>query len=302
MTAIRTVLITGATGLIGTRLTEILLAKGYNVRHLSRRASSRIETFTWDVDKQTIQEGALHDVDAIVHLAGANVAEKRWTKERKQQLINSRIDSTKLIYHELKKGNHRVRSFVCASGVGYYGWESEAHLFTENSPGGDDFLARLTAHWEAEANRISDLGIRVVCIRIGIVLSKNEGALAPIVKTVRNLVGAPLGNGKQFISWIHHEDICRMFLHVLENQNLIGAYNGVADEPVTNAELTKAVATELNKPLVLPNVPPFALKLAFGEMAELVLQGSRVSNEKILSTGYQLKFPRLKEALADLLH
>jgi uncharacterized protein len=302
MAGIRNVLITGASGLIGSRLTELLSSAGYKVIHLSRRKGAAVQTYTWDVEKQVIEPDALKEVDAIIHLAGANVAEKRWTEKRKAELISSRVDSTRLLYNELKKGNHYVKTFISASAVGYYGFENDDEVFTESSPAGSDFLARLTQQWESESNKIASLGIRTVRLRVGVVLSRNDGALKPIAKTVKNLIGAPLGKGTQYISWVHIEDICRMFLHLLQDESLSGAYNGVANEPVTNAELTKAVAKELGKPIIFPNVPAFGLKLAFGEMASIVLRGSKVSNEKIKASGYQMKFPTLKGALADLLH
>jgi uncharacterized protein len=296
------VLITGASGLIGTRLTQLLTSSGYTVAHLSRSKSSKTQTFTWDVEKQLIEKDALKNIDAIIHLAGANVAEKRWTEERKKELTNSRVNSTRLLYNELKKGNHQVKAFICASAIGYYGFEDEQKIFSETDRAGSDFLAALTEKWEQEADKISALGIRVAKVRTGVVLSREDGALAPIAKTVRNLVGAPLGRGTQYISWIHLEDICGIFIHLLENEQLSGAYNGVANKPVTNAELTKVVANELHKPLLLPNVPSFALKLALGEMANIVLRGSKTSNEKIVSSGYKMKFPEIRQAVANLLH
>jgi uncharacterized protein len=302
MSQLQQVLITGASGLIGTRLTELLTASGYKVVHLSRRKSVDVETYTWDVDRQVIEADALKNIDAVIHLAGANVAEKRWSEERKKELFNSRINSTRLLYDALKKGNHQVKAFICASAIGYYGFENEEKTFSENDAAGSDFLARLTQQWEQEADKISELGIRVAKLRTGVVLSKRGGALEPIAKTVKNLIGAPLGRGTQYISWIHLEDICGMFIHLLQNQQLSGGFNGVADKPVTNAELTKVVANELHKPLLFPNVPAFALKLVFGEMANLVLRGSKVSNQKIVKSGYVVKFPKIKEAVTDLLH
>jgi uncharacterized protein len=296
------VLITGASGLIGTRLTQLLTSSGYAVAHLSRSKSSKMQTYTWDVEKQMIEKDALRNVDAIIHLAGANVAEKRWTTKRKKELTDSRVNSTRLLYNELKKGNHQVKAFICASAIGYYGFDNGQKTFTETDSAGSDFLASLTEKWEKEADKIAGLGIRIAKLRTGVVLSKEGGALAPIAKTVRNLVGAPLGSGKQYVSWVHLEDICGMFIHLLENDQLSGAYNGVANKPVSNAELTRVVANELDKPLLLPHVPAFALKLALGEMANIVLRGSKSSNEKIVKAGYKMKFPEIREAVANLLH
>jgi uncharacterized protein len=296
------ILITGASGLVGTRLTKLLIKQGYEVWHLSRGRSKGIKTFQWDVNKQTIEAGALEGVDTIIHLAGAGVADKRWTKTRKKEIIDSRVESARLLFKELQNTKHNVKTFISASAIGYYGFENPEKVFVEGDAPGTDFLARVTVQWEAEADKISALGIRVVKIRIGVVLAKNGGALKPIAKAVRLNVGSPLGSGNQFVSWIHIDDLCGIFLKAIENDKLKGAVNAVTPNPVTNRELTKVVAAKLHKPILLPPVPSFLLRLALGEMAEIVVEGSKISASKIMQAGYEYKFKTLDSALTDLLN
>jgi uncharacterized protein (TIGR01777 family) len=295
------ILITGASGLVGSRLTELLQQHGHEVWHLSRSNEGTVKTFQWDVHKQTIHPGALEGVNTIVHLAGAGVADKRWTNKRKKEIIDSRVQSIKLLFSELEKGNHEVKDFVSASAIGYYGFDHPEKIFREADPPGTDFLAQVTKQWEAEADTLTSLGLRVVKMRLGVVLAKNGGALKPIASTVKRYVGAPLGSGNQFISWIHLDDVCGMFIKAIADGKINGPVNAVAPEPVTNKQLTKMIASKLHKPMVLPAVPAFVLRLALGEMADIVLEGAKVSPEKILQIGYEYKFRTLEEALTDLL-
>ena len=220
---------------------------------------------------------------------------------RKREILESRTNSTRLLFDELKKGNHRIKTFVSASAIGYYGFENSDEVFTEESGPGKDFLADVTRRWENEVDAIQELGIRTVKIRIGIVLSRKGGALKEIMKPVKLYVGAPLGTGDQFVSWIHLDDLCNIFAKAVDDQKMIGAYNAVAPQPVTNRVLTKAIARELHRPLFLPPIPAFVLKLLLGEMADLVLRGNRVSANKILRAGYEFKFSDVGNALKDLL-
>jgi uncharacterized protein (TIGR01777 family) len=301
MKASKRILITGASGFLGTRLTQMLEAKGYEVYHLSRsKKNAEEKTFVWDVRKQTIEKGALSSVDAIIHLAGASVAEKRWTEERKKEIIDSRTQSADLLYNTLKTEAHHVKTFISASAIGYYGFTRD-EVFTESSSPGSDFLARVTVQWEKAADKIADLGIRLVKIRIGVVLGNGGGALEPIAKAAKALVGSPLGSGNQYMSWIHLDDVCAMFIHALEQEQMNGPYNAVAPKAVTNRELTKKVAKVLHKPMIFPSVPAFVLKIMFGEMSEIILFGSKVSPDKILATGFVHRFPDLDQTLNDLL-
>lgn len=295
------ILITGASGLIGSKLTTLLQQNGHNVSHLGRsRKSGRVKSFVWDVEKQTIEDDALDSVDVIIHLAGASVAEKRWTEKRKQEIRDSRTQSTQLLYTALKKGNHQVKALISASAIGYYGFENNQWL-TEENPAGKDFLADVTRQWEEEVDKIGTLGIRTVKMRIGIVLSDQGGALEQMAKPIRLLAGAPLGDGQQFVSWIHVDDICGIFLKAVEDEKMVGPYNLAAPNPVTNKQLTEAIAKKLDKPLILPPVPKFALKIVLGEMADIVVTGSRVSPEKVVRAGYTFNYTTIEQALDNLL-
>lgn len=296
------ILITGASGLIGTHLTEMLLEKGYSVAHLGRsQKEGRVKSYIWNVDKFEIDPEALHGVSTIIHLAGAGVAEKRWTKKRKEEILSSRTESTRLLFEELKKGNHEVTSVIAASAIGYYGFLDPEKIFKEESEPGHDFLATVTRKWEEAVDRINTLNIRVCKIRIGIVLSDKGGALKEMAAPINFFAGAPMGDGEQQLSWIHINDLCAMFIKAVEDDGMRGPYNGTGPYPVSNSALTHAIAQTLRKPIILPTIPAFALKLILGEMADLVLNGSKVSSEKIQRTGFKFKFNDLDEALKDLL-
>ncbi|SKC74309.1 TIGR01777 family oxidoreductase [Ohtaekwangia koreensis] len=298
----KNILITGASGLIGTRLTELLYQQGNHVAHLSRNhRQGKAKTFLWDINKKQIDPHAFEGTNTIVHLAGAGIADKPWTEERKWEILKSRTQSTQLLYEELRKRKHTVTSFISASAIGYYGFDDNEKKFKENDEPGTDFLANVVRQWEAEVDRISELGIRVVKIRIGIVLSEKGGALKEMVKPIKFWVGAPLGTGDQYISWIHLDDLAAMFLKAVEDEKMQGAYNGTGPYAVTNRDLTKAIAKQINRPVVLPAVPSFVLKTLLGEMADLVLKGSNVSSQKIEDAGFKFQYEKLESALADLL-
>jgi uncharacterized protein (TIGR01777 family) len=299
----KTILITGGTGLVGTRLTELLQAKNYNVRYLSRSSGTKngIQSFVWDMAKGTIDEKAFDGVDGIIHLAGAGVADKKWTDARKKEILESRTKSTQLLKSTLEKIDHQVKNFISASAIGYYGWDTGGVWVKEESRFGDDFLATVTKAWESEVSEIEKLNIRVAKLRIGIVFSEKGAALYELAKPIKMGLGAPLGKGDQFMSWIHIDDLCGMFIFALENESVEGVFNAVAPNPATNKEITKLVAKTLKKPCFLPNVPAFILKLILGKRAAMVLGGSRVSSEKMQSLDFKFKFPELQEALKDLL-
>jgi uncharacterized protein len=300
---IKTILITGGTGLVGTRLTELLKEKKYNVRYLSRSAGiqSGVESFAWDINKGIVDDKVFENVDTVIHLAGAGIADEKWTPERKREILNSRTKSTRLLKSALEKNNHSIKTFIAASAVGYYGWDTGGVWKKEESRFGDDFLATVTKAWEAEADEIEKLNIRLVKLRIGIVLSEKGGALAEVVKPIKYGIGAPLGKGDQYMSWIHIDDLCRMIIFSLENPSMTGVYNAVAPNPETNATLTRLSAQVLKKPCFMPNVPSFILRIMLGQRAALVLGGSRISSEKIQSQDFKYQFPNLQTALADLL-
>jgi uncharacterized protein len=305
MSTTKSVLITGGSGLIGTRLTTMLTEKGYRVTHLShsQKKTDAVKVYQWDPEKKFIEEEAVKSADYIIHLAGANVAEGRWTSERKKEIIDSRVLTTALLRETLFKGGHHVKAFISASGIGIYGADTGSKLINENETQGSDFLARVTKLWESEVDKIYNEveGIRVVKLRTGIVLSQKGGALPKLTMPVKLGVGAPLASGKQYVSWIHIDDLCRMYIHAIENEHMSGAYNAVGPDPLTNKDLTNAIAKELGRPTWMPAVPEFALKLALGQMAEIVAGGNNISNEKITKAGFTYTYPALHGALHDLL-
>ncbi|MEO1255431.1 MAG: TIGR01777 family oxidoreductase [Bacteroidota bacterium] len=298
---IKTILITGGTGLVGTHLSQLLADKGYTVTHLSRNPTQKsYQTFYWDIKKKAIDQEAITSADAIIHLAGAGVSDKRWSASYKKEIYDSRIDSTRLLKEQVEKLNPNLKHFISASAIGYYGWDSGEALMDENADKGPGFLADVVEDWEKEADKFTHLGVSVSKVRIGIVLSTEGGALVELMKPIKFGVGAPLGSGDQYMSWIHLNDLCGVFAHLLENK-IAGTFNGVAPSPVSNKVFTKAVAKELNKPLWLPNVPKFALRLIVGEMANILVGGNRVSSEKIGDAGYKFQFEALDKALRQLL-
>jgi len=296
------ILITGASGLIGSRLTELLLQKGYQISHLGRsKKSGSVPSFVWDVDKGVLDQQALEGVETIIHLAGAGVADKRWTESRKKEILESRTKSSLLLYNTLANTNHTVKTVVSASAIGYYGFGFGEEVFTEVSQPGNDYLAQVVKEWEESVDKISSLNLRVVKLRIGIVLSDKGGALVEMAKPIRLGIGAALGTGKQYLSWIHLDDLCAMFIKAVEDETLQGAYNAASGDWVTNLELTKRIAKVLKRPLLLPNVPGFIMKIIVGEMAVIVVNGSKVSADKIKSTGFKFSYTNLEEALLSLL-
>ena len=295
------ILITGGTGMIGQRLAELLLDGGHEVALLTRepQRASHFRLFGWDPQAGTIDPAAVPYADAIVNLAGSSVADGKWTAERKHEILRSRLDGLELLHRELSRPGHHVHTLLSASAIGIYGDRGDELLY-ENSPTAapaDDFLADVVLQWEAAARAIAAPGLRVVLPRIGIVLSPEGGALVPIARTVRYGAGAPLGSGRQYMSWIHLDDLCRLFVQMLQDELWHGEYNAVAPHPATNQEFTETLAQVMHKPLMLPKVPAFGLKLAMGEMSEIVLGSQRVSADKVLSQGFQFEYPTLRAAL-----
>jgi uncharacterized protein (TIGR01777 family) len=295
------ILISGGSGLIGSALTKLLLANGHEVNHLSRSKLSEngIPTFVWDVEKGEIDDAAFEGVEAIIHLAGAGIADGRWTEQRKKIIIDSRVESANLLYQKAKELNTPLKVFVSASGISYYGMDTTEKIYSETDPPSDDFIGTCCVLWEKAADQFSDLA-RVVKFRTGIVLAANGGALEKIAQPVKLGFGAPLGSGEQWVPYIHIDDLCAMYRAAIENENYHGVYNAVNGDHVTNGDLTKETAKALKKPLWLPNVPSFVLKAAFGEMGRLILEGSRASAKKIQSVGFQFKYNTLRDALRNI--
>lgn len=296
-----TILITGGSGLIGSALKTKLLAIGYQVIILSRNKTSNSKTYFWDIKNGVIDKEAIEKANYIIHLAGAGIAEKRWTRKRKRELINSRILSTKLLLENVKKLNPNLKGFIAASGIGYYGAITSKTIFKEDNNPGSDFLATICKLWEQESLKFQNEGIRTVIFRTGVVFSKNGGALEKIVNPIKKGVGAVLGKGNQFMPWIHIDDLCEMYISSIENEKIKGIYNAVNPEHITNKELTYKISNTLKKRILFPPIPEFLLKLLFGKMSIILLKGSRVSCEKIEKTGYQFKFATISATLKKIL-
>lgn len=287
---------------MGKHLSKKLKEKGYSVAVLSRTSKKDVDipTYSWDIEKKQIDKEAIETADCIIHLAGASIAEKRWTAKRKQLIIDSRVKSGQLIFDKVKENKNKLKIFISASAIGYYGAVTSDKIFSETDPPANDFLGETCKQWEQSADRFEELGIRTVKIRTGIVLSKQGGALEKMITTVKMGIGSPLGSGKQYMPWIHIDDLCGIYIKAIEDAQMNGAYNAVAPNHKTNSDFTKEMAHVLKKPLWLPNVPSIALKIIFGSMSAIILKGSRVSSEKIKAAGYNFLFPDLESALIDL--
>jgi uncharacterized protein (TIGR01777 family) len=296
------ILISGGTGLVGKALTKRLITEGHEVRILSRnpQSSSQLKSFYWNVEKNEIDEKAFEGVEHIVHLAGSGIAYKRWTNARKQDIIDSRVNSMKLITEVIKKKNIQLKSFVGASAIGIYGMITSDKIFSETDKGQNDFLTQSCTQWENSYQQIQTLSAKNCIIRIGVVLSKDGGALKRLLPLFQLGLGSAVGSGKQYMPWIHIDDLVSVFYKALFNGNYSGIYNAVSSEETTSNTFSKQLAKSLSKPFFLPHVPAFALKLVFGEMANVLLEGSRVSNKKLVDTGFQFKYQTLSEALKEI--
>lgn len=300
----KNVLISGGTGFIGKHLTRLLIEKGFSVSILSRskqQNTADISYYQWDVLKQTIDEESVVKADFMVHLAGEGIADKPWTKERKQAIVESREQSIHLIYEVLKRNNKKLEAFVSASGVGIYGAIEGEEICSEDTAPANDFLGTTCQKWEAAADTIESLGIRTVKIRTSLVLGKDEGFLKQLTPIFKWRLGAALGSGKQYMPWIYIDDLCGIYLESLINSSMNVAYNAAITDNTTNSIFSKTLAKIFGYSIWLPNVPSFLIKLAMGEMAQIILTGQRVSSSKIEKTGFQFQFTSLEKALRDCL-
>ncbi len=295
------ILISGGSGLVGAELSKMLIAKGHTVYILSRKKNAGKNFKFWDIENGILEEGALTGIDAIVHLAGEGIADEAWSDERKVKIIESRVNSTRLLLDVLKKGNHQVKSFISASATGYYSDRGDELMYEDAMPA-KDFLGTTCVLWEQEVNKIETLGIRTVKLRTGIVLTTKGGALKKMILPFKFGLGSALGDGKQWMSWIHIKDLCSMFVYAIENNQLKGAFNAVAPNPATNYEFSKTLSKVMHKAFWAPNVPAFILKLIFGEMSAVVLGSTRASSEKIEKAGFNFEFYNLEKALVDLVN
>ncbi len=306
------IIITGGTGLIGKALSKLLVEKGHQVIIFTRtpllkdkRKTPNVEYAHWDVAKQIIDAGAIRNSDYIIHLAGAGVADKRWTKKRKKEIRDSRVQSSQLIVKALRENPNKIKAVISSSAIGWYGADPSIpnpKPFIEADAPDEEFLGETCKLWEESIEPIYLLGKRLVKIRTGIVLSNEGGAFKEFKKPVNFGIAAILGNGKQIISWLHIHDLCRIYLHAIENESISGTYNAVAPKPVTNKELTVQIAKSEKGSFYIPlHIPVLLLKMALGEMSVEVLKSTTVNCDKIRKTGFDFIYPSIESAMEDLL-
>lgn len=301
-----TILITGGTGLVGHRLATLLVDAGHTVNLLTRNAKAPVAApftaaYGWDVENNKLDEEALVETDVIVHLAGAGIADKPWTAERKKEILDSRVNSSKLLVEALKYKPNKVKAVISASASGYYGFTERFNRpYEETDPAGTGFLADTCKAWEDAISQVESLGKRLALIRIGIVLSSKGGALKKIADITRATFGTALGTGNQAMPWIHIDDLCTLFIRAIENETYVGSYNGAAPAADTNQTFTKAVAQQFGKFVMPINAPAFVINTLYGEMAQVVLEGARLSTTKTAASGMPFAYTHLPDAIADL--
>lgn len=298
------VLISGGSGLIGKYLTSALLSEGYTVSHLSRNVShfGRVRVYRWDPRKGIIDPSAIDAADYIIHLAGANIGEKRWSNERKDEIVRSRIESADLLYKTVNQNGNFLKAFISASAIGYYGSGTSEQIFKESDAPATDFLGTTCKLWEDSADKFGIKGTRVVKIRTGVVMEKSDSALSKLLIPARFGIFPRFGNGRQYMPWIHIKDLCGIYLKAIQDTNIAGAYNAVAPQHITQTEFMRSLAQVLKKRFIHPPVPAILLRAVLGEMSDVVLKGSRISAEKTENAGYNFFFRNLKEALENAVY
>lgn len=297
------ILISGGTGLVGRALTDKLILDGHEVRLLSRNPTFGIsvKSFYWNIKKNEIDEKAFEGINHIVHLAGAGIAAERWTAARKKEIIDSRVKSMKLITSIVIKKNIHLTSFVGASAVGFYGMTTSENIYQETHDAGNDFLSEACVQWEDSYNDVKNFSSKTSILRTGVVLSNQGGALKRLGPLFKSGLGSAIGSGKQYLPWIHIDDLVSVYIKALFDPTYNGIYNAVSSEHLTNKQFSEGLAKALSKSFFMPNVPDFALKIILGKMADILLKGSRVSNQKLTDSGFHFRFPTLNGALKEII-
>lgn len=300
-----TILLAGGSGFVGQHLTSYFEEKGY-VLHILTRAENptklnkkNVEFYYWNPQKGIIDEEAFNGVSTILNLSGANIGEKRWTESRKREIVDSRILSTRLLFETAKNLNAKVEKIISSSAVGYYGMQTTSAIFTESSPLGKDFLANVCLKWENEARRFEEIGTKVVILRKGIIIG-NGGAYKKLASLAKFGINTSLGDGKQFMPWIDISDLSRIYELALENREIHGIYNAVSDEHIRMKDFARNLANSLNAKILTPPAPGFFIRIILGEMAGMLLQGSRISNDRLRNLGFEFQFSRIIESFNSL--
>ncbi len=299
------ILISGGSGFVGKSLAFYLTEAGHEVSILTRNPLKEKffhAAYEWDITKGYIDPKAVELTEHIIHLAGENIASSRWTSKRKEEIKNSRVSGSELLIKYIKTLNPNLKSFIGASATGFYGTNPNPKtLFSEGDKAGEDFLATVCKLWENSYDAIKSTNIPLFIIRIGMVLNANGGALKKMIPLFKYGLGSQLGNGNQYMNWIHQQDLNRVFESIIEGKITAGIYNAVSN-PVTNKEFTKELAKALKKNVIMPPVPSFALNLLYGEMAQILLTGNKISNQKLLNSKFEFNYPSITQALKNLLH
>jgi uncharacterized protein (TIGR01777 family) len=298
------VLISGGSGLVGRYLTSVLLSEGYEVSHLSRKAGSfgKVRVSVWDPEQNIIDPQIFEGVDFLIHLAGANLGEKRWTRKRKEEILTSRVDSSRLLHKVIIDNKIRLKAFISASAIGYYGSVTTDKIFKEDDMPATDFLGDTCKRWEEAADLFAISGIRTVKIRTAVVLEKSDSALSKLMKPARFGFLVQPGNGRQYIPWIHINDLCNIYVKAISQPEMTGAYNAVSPQHVTSREFILTLAKVMKCRVFPITVPAIVLSGVLGEMSDVILKGSRASSDKIINAGYRFIFRNLQDALIDVIN
>lgn len=295
------ILIAGGTGFVGKQLIPFLVEKGYSIHVLTRKPSANstenICFFQWEIERQYIDKKAFEGVEILINLTGANIGEKRWTEQRKKEIIDSRINSIDVLYQYILENKFNINTFISSSAVGFYGAVTTDKTFVETSESGNDFLASVCQKWEVAALKFNDLGIRTIIFRKGVILGKGGGMVQKLSPLANLGINVSLGSGKQYLPSIDIRDLVKLYNFILSNAQLNGIYNAVATEQMTMNDFSKALLKSFGKKSFLPNAPAFVIRLLFGEMAVMLLEGSKVSNEKLKNTGFYFEFDTIERSL-----
>lgn len=297
----KTILIAGGTGFVGQQLIAFLADKGYTLNVLTRKPSANpsatIRFFQWDIERQYIDPKAFEEVEILINLTGANIGEKRWTKKRKQEIIDSRVQSIALLYRYISENKGNIKTVISSSAVGYYGAATTDKTLVETSESGNDFLASVCRKWEDVALKFTDLGIRTVILRKGVVLGKEGGMTQKLKPLAQWGINVSLGSGKQYLPWIDIRDLMEWYHYIICNTGIHGVYNTVATQHITMNDFSKSLLKSFGKKSFLPNAPAFVIRWLFGEMSVMLLEGSKVCNEKLKNTGFYFAYDTIEQSL-----